>query len=215
MGGNVWLKTASTYDSRGSYKVVPCLRYSYIHDMQPSGAEGADLLVLLTHSLPESTRILESVEKLLPNLKAVFPSIKIKPHPVLNVERLRRGTMRQYPGLWSEKSVFWVDSHVSDVLATSRLVISAGTSSALEAVSMGIPIIVIGARIGIDMCPLEFVDERLWRIVFNDQELEKAINEWTPDHPMARDERLAIGKIIMNECFEPVTGDSMERFALE
>lgn len=99
-------------------------------------------------------------------------------------------------------------------LARARMVVSAGTSSALEAVSMGIPVILVGAQVGIQMNPLEIVDRRLWSLVFDDNQFEQTIRNWTPSHPLPREERLAIGKIVMKSCFEPVTEESMERFAL-
>jgi hypothetical protein len=213
LGGAAWLKTATTYDPGGKYKIVPSLRYAYLHRQQSETMEGTGLLVLLTHSMNESAQVLANIELVLPTLHELFPVIRIKPHPTLSMQDLKRATRDRYSALWASKVVRWETDGIASLLTSARLAISAGTSSAIEAVSMGVPVLIIGAQVGIDMCPLEFIDERLWRIVFDANQLERVIREWTP-HPIPRKDRVAIGTIIMKECFEPATEEGMERFAL-
>lgn len=215
LGGAAWLPIATKYDSDGGYKIVPSLRSSYLHQQQPPAHDGTDLVVLLTHSLQESIQVLAYLERALPTLVRLFPVLRIKTHPSLSAERLRRATQSRYPRLWAAEQIRWDNPALSSLLASARLVVSAGTSSAIEAVTMGVPVILIGAEVGIDMCPLEFVDKRMWRIVFCADQFDLAVRDWTPSHPIPREDRLAIGRLVMKDCFEPVTPESMERFHLE
>lgn len=214
LGGSAWLTLATEYDEVGHYSVVPSLRYAYIHQTVPLFQEGEDLLVLLTQSLQESLQILGTVGRALPYLKHSFPFLRIKVHPTLDANRLRRLLLAGNAGRETFASLCWESVEMDQALARARMVVSAGTSSALEAVSMGIPVILVGTQVGIQMNPLEIVDRRLWSVVFDDNQFEQTIRTWTPSHPLPREERLAIGKIVKKSCFEPVTEESMERFAL-
>jgi hypothetical protein len=215
LGGTAWLGTANKYDAYGQYLVVPSLRYAYIHDLNAPKDEGMDLLVLLTHSLPESLQIMAMVGSQLPRLEREFQRIRIKAHPALKVVSIkRRFESGREQGGRTEK-ILWESGDMQQALAHARLVISAGTSAALEAVSMGIPVVLVGAQVGIDICPLETVDRRLWRTVYDESQFTRVLDEWFPAHPVTREERLAIGKITMRQCFEPITNQSMEIFALE
>lgn len=213
--GEAWLPSARRFDTRSAYRLVPGLRYAYLKNIVPTETDGGDLLVLLTHSVPESTRILAAVGAVLPGLRRWFPSILIKPHPALNVRRVEKWLSGRFPGLMDRSYVHWSGDDMTEVLPRARIAISAGSGSALEAVSQGIPVVIIGADVGIDMCPLEFVDARMWRVVFGGLELECVMAEWSPQHPLSREDRLAIGRITTIRCFEPLSDDGMERFSLD
>ena len=212
--GKAWLPTATAYDTRATYEVVPALRYAYLYEMEARKTEGSECLVLLTHALPESLRILGAVANVAPIIGFAFSRIQIKPHPVLDAKRCKRTARKHYANLSDDKFAHWVETPMADLLGSARIVISAGTSSAVEAVSLGIPVIIIGASVGIEMCALEFVDQRMWRIAYNEGELIRAIEEWTPFHPLLREIRVSIGEATKLQCFEPKTEASMERFNL-
>ncbi len=216
MGGEAWLDVATRLDSHGGYKVVPNLRSSYLYKQQVMLGEGDDLLVLLTHSLQDTVQVLVLVGTLLPVLEKLFPVIRIKPHPSLGRDQLKKVMSDdEYRDLFLSRAISWEESGISTLMAKARLVVSAGTSSAIEAVAMGNPVVLVGAQVGIDMCPLEFVDKTMWRIAYDANQLKEAILAWSPDHPLSRVERMEIGRTILKKCYAPVSEAEMEKFSLE
>jgi hypothetical protein len=212
--GKVWPKRVATYDRLGRYSVVPALRYGYLYRREVRDEDGSELLVLLTHSVDESASVLALIEDMLPLLVQVFSGITIKTHPTMSLHRLHRAMGRNGGKVFREEIVSFKSSGLDELFESARLVVSAGSGSALEAVAVGLPVLLVGRCAGIDVCPLEYVDQRIWKTIFDVAEFEAAICDWTPHHPLSRNERLEIGRKVMDDYFEPVTDDGMERFAV-
>jgi hypothetical protein len=212
--GNVWPKRVATYDRLGSYTVVPALRYGYLHRREIRDEDGSELLVLLTHSVDESVSVLALIGDMLPLLAQVFSGITIKTHPTLTLHRLHRAMGRNGRKVFRENSVRFKSSGLDELFGSARLVVSAGSGSALEAVAVGLPVLLVGRCAGIDVCPLEYVDQRIWKTIFDVTEFEAAICDWTPHHPLSRSERQEIGRKVMDGYFEPVTDEGMDRFVV-
>jgi glycosyltransferase involved in cell wall biosynthesis len=101
---------------------------------------------------------------------------------------------------------------VGDLMRDARMVVSAGSSAALEAICFGVPVISIGRQAGLDMNPLLEVDCRLWTVAYDPDEFAQAIAGWSPVHPLPLAERIAIGEAIRAEYFEPVSEAGMAAF---
>ena len=97
-------------------------------------------------------------------------------------------------------------------MAATGVIVTAGTSAALEAVCYGIPVIIVGQPAGLDMNPLEAVDRRLWEIVYDAGELRRTLAAWTPSHPLALAERLILGQQIRDAQFAPLNEEGMAQF---
>lgn len=101
---------------------------------------------------------------------------------------------------------------MDDLLRDARMMVSAGTSAALEAVCRGVPVILIGRQAGLDMNPLSEVDGRLWTLAYDSADVARAIGEWSPAHPLCLAERVAMGEAILVEYFEPSSEAGMAAF---
>lgn len=212
--GEAWKERLAVHDRLGSYRVVPALRYGYLHHRATDDREGSELLVLLTHSADESASVLALIEEAFPVLDRLFSGIAIKTHPALGFHRLRRAMARGGGRVFREKSVHFETARLEELFASARMVVSAGSGAALEAVAVGLPVLLVGRCAGINVCPLEYVDQRLWKTVFDATEFAAAVRDWSPHHPLARAERQEIGQKVMNEFFEPVSDEGMQRFAI-
>jgi hypothetical protein len=212
--GEAWKERIAIHDRLGSYRVVPALRYGYLHHRAMDGRDGSELLVLLTHSADESASVLALIDEAFPVLDPLFSGIVIKTHPALGLRRLRRAMAQSGGRVFRAKSVRFESARLDELFSSARVVVSAGSGAALEAVSAGLPVLLVGRCAGINVCPLEYVDQRLWQTVFDAAELEVAIRNWSPRHPLARIERQEMGRKVMNEFFEPVTDEGMQRFAV-
>jgi len=202
---------ADAYDSAGSYRVVPALRYSHLYreDQLMEEPQRVGLSVLLTFSVMESLGILTCVIEALSDLRMAFREIHVKPHPDVGVERMRSLVEEK----WRQANHFvWESGSLDKLLNISAMVVSAGTNSAIEAICCGIPVVVIGRPAGLDMNPLEMFDQRLWRIVYDGQELKEAIAAWTPHHPIPSAERIKLGRAIRDAHFQRVSEETMMAF---
>ena len=214
VGGKAWIGPSSTYDTISKYSIIPSLRNAYLHDIPPQERDGEDLVILLPYSLPDSVHILRHIAAAMPQLGTLFSAVRIKIHPAISLDRLKRTAWR-YSAVWRSDLIQWEpDMELTRLLSVARLVVSSGSSAALEAVVMGIPVVFIPSPQGIDMCPCEFMDARMYRTVFDDQQFMDVLSEWSPGHPLERGERLIIGRALLYECFEPVTDKGMDHFHL-
>jgi hypothetical protein len=214
VGGKAWIDPSSTYDTISTYSVIPSLRNDYLHNIRLRETDGENLVVLLPYSLSDSVHILRRIAAAMPQLASLFSTVRIRAHPAISLNSLKRKAQR-HSAVWRSDLIRWEpDMELTHLLSIARLVVSSGSSAALEAVVMGIPIVFIPSQQGIDMCPSEFIDERMYRIVFDDQQFTQVLHEWSPRHPLERRARLQIGRKLLYECFEPVTDNSMRLFHL-
>ncbi len=205
--GRELAKQAARYDRKGAYRSVPALRYGHLYKQRAVRAE-KDLVVLLTHSVEESLGILHRVALCLSGLMKQFEVIRIKPHPDLDAQ-----TMASYVGAaFPTERVVFDQRMLPDVFSSARVVVSAGTSSALEAVCAGLPVIVVGRSVGFDINPLDGIDSKLWELVYDDDEMARTVDAWSPLHPIPLEERIAIGERIRRDYFEPVSAEGMAGF---
>lgn len=197
------------HDNLGSYRVVPALRYASLYDAEPSSTEGEDLVIFLTSSLEESLSILQIAFANLDQNLANFRSIRIKSHQALHADIAALANER-----WTaipDKSVTWESESSSALLPSAALVLTAGSSVAVEALCRGIPVVLTGRTAGLDVNPLEDVEPTNWRIVYTPAEFTTLLSQWLPTLPPLS-ERQTAGLRIRSEYFEPVTTESMQAF---
>jgi hypothetical protein len=202
---------AAMYDDTELYRIVPALRYAHLFRSNGRAQEGQSLGVLLTHSWAESLHILHSVLDVVRETAGAFDAVRVRPHPSCGIDALRSALADRKD---EAQHLCWESGRFEELLHASRLIVSAGTSAALEAVCAGIPVVIIGKPAGLTMNPLEAVDRRLWRVANTLEELRAVLAAWTP-HPMSLAERTALGRQIRDARFEPVTEETMMRFLPE
>jgi hypothetical protein len=187
----------ATYDSVGTYRVVPALRYSYLYgDASPLKAE-TTLLIALPYSQQDAEQVLQCVLPGLPALKPLFGSIVFKGH---HAHAPAAASERTGP---AGADVTWSDAPFHALLADARLVVTTNSSAAVEALCRGKPVIVVGRAAGLTNNPLEPLDPRLWRLVFDADSMRRAVEQWSPDHPLSREQRVAAGSAIRADYFAP------------
>lgn len=195
-------------DKLAKYRIMPSLRYQHLWRFEAQEPIELKLLILLPHSIPESMNILECVFGCGPQILD-FGSINIKSHRNIPVDILQRWANDRWA--FSHKSNWVVDS-LPNLLKDATIVITSGTSAALESVCYGKPVIIIGQRAGLSMNPMTFVDQQLWEEVYSSLALENIIRKWTPSHPLSFAARLKIGNEIRSKYFTPVNSALMEGF---
>lgn len=202
----------SRFDTLGSYSAVPALRYAHLHRSPPALVLGDALLVLLTYSLEESMAILDCVMPLCVKEGAITSRFVVKTHPDMNSALFRQKAEQRFPAL-SMNTVEWSGSKVSELLTTARVVATSGSSSAVEAVCRGIPVVLIGRHAGLNFNPLEGIDNKIWCIAYTPDEIKIAITERFCEKCLPIPERLAIAENTRNALFMK-TGDVEMRLFL-
>ncbi len=197
------------HDRLGRYEVVPALRYAHLFENMKPSREGRQLVVFLTSSLQESAGILECVFAAADGVWSGFESVVVKMHQSVESD-LRERAERRWPAM-RDPRVTWGQRAASALLDESALVVTGGSSVALEAVCRGVPVIVSGRSAGISFNMLEGVDQRLWRLAYGPQEFGRLMREWLPQVP-DQAMRCEIGRQIRDQHFEMVNPTTMQAF---
>ena len=201
----------SRFDTLGHYSAVPALRYAHLHLSPPLTTLGDTLLVLLTYSYEESMAILDCVMPLCVKEKVVTPRFVVKTHPDINALLFRQKAEQRFPSL-STDTVEWSVSKLSELLPAARVVVTSGSSSAVEAVCRGIPVVLVGRHAGLNFNPLEEIDAKIWAIAYSPDEIKTAITEQFCEERLPIPERLAIAENTRNALFMKTGDVEMRRF---
>jgi hypothetical protein len=197
------------HDPIGQYETVPALRYAHLFADTPTSLEGGHLAVFLTSSPSESMAILDCVFTADAASLAVFDGVMIKMHQSVNDE-LRNEWARRWPALHGPR-IRWETRPVQAVLNDARLVMTGGSSVALEAVCRGQPVIVCGRPAGVGCNVLENVENSLWRVAYSGKEFGKLLREWLSCLPPLESRR-ENGRRIRDAFFETSTATGMRAF---
>lgn len=201
----------SRFDTAGKYYAVPALRYAYLH--QPFLAiEVCDaLLVLLTHSVEESMSILDCVAPLCWEEGMGISRFIVKPHQDMNLALFRQKAEQRFPAL-KMNAIEWTDHKLGEILPNAKAVVTSGSSTAVEAVCRGIPVVLIGRHAGLNFNPLEEIDTKMWAIVYTPNELKSAISQRFCEEQLPAAERFAIAESTRKDFFMETGSDEMRRF---
>ena len=197
------------HDALGVYRTVPALRYSHLYSSEVASRGGEDLVVFLTSAMGEALSILDIAFSDINITLATFRSVRIKTHQALqvNIPKLATGRWPQIQG----KEVVWESASSSALLPSAALVLTAGSSVAVEALCRGIPVVLTGRTAGLDVNPLEDIESPIWRVVYTPAEFNALVENWLPSLPPLM-ERQASGMGIRADYFEPVTEEGMQAF---
>ncbi len=201
----------SRFDTLGHYSAVPALRYAHLHLSPPFSMLGDTLLVLLTYSYEESMAILDCVMPLCMKENAVTPRFVVKTHPDINALLFRQKAEQRFPSL-SMNTAEWSVAKLSELLPAARVVVTSGSSSAVEAVCSGIPVVLIGRHAGLNFNPLEEIDVKIWTVAYTPDEIKIAITEQFCEERLPISERLVIAENTRNTLFMKAGDAEMRRF---
>lgn len=197
------------HDLNGVYRAVPALRYSHLYVEQEALPAGDHLVIFLTSGLNESLAILNLAFTKIEKTLAHFRSVRVKPHQALKTDIAELANVR-WPKI-GNLAVTWENGASSELLQSAALVLTAGSSVAIEALCRGIPVVLSGRTAGLDVNPLEDVDNAIWRTAYSPEDFTILLKTWLPGLPSIS-ERRAAGLELRADYFEPVTDDGMRAF---
>ena len=192
--------------------VIPALRTQHVWDngLALGKRDYIHVLITLPISLKTSFRIighLLEASKLV-NYKGKTIVYTIKPHPTHILEQIKASFDLEL----SDSFVFTNEKSLPPLLHCSELLISEGSSTCLEAMACGIPVIVVENQEGLtfDRIPHNFPEEivRKTRTV---SQLVEAIEHYAHADIETQKVLKSLGLKIRSDYFEPISKEGIER----
>jgi hypothetical protein len=205
--GRGMVQTAKEFCSSLDVKVAPAFRFQHVWFKKEYFPEPNifTILVALPNIIKEVLHILELLDWDIKNKGIRF---LIKNHPGTPKNKIKAA----YGSTWPEQFEF-VDGEFGEFIEKSNLLISAASSTCMETLAKGIPVIIVGSRTGLthNLIP-ESLNSDIWRLCYNSQEVADAIQFYQNRTPEKIFKHEKTGKKIREEYFEPVTKDGVRRF---
>ena len=192
-------------------KPVAALRYSHVFDEETTNFNSRQkiksILVLLSFNIAEAVELLEILKAGLDQIGEDI-NILIKGHPDYDSKNLVRAFgVRNWP---SRYEIF--PGSLQDALRQVSLVLSSGSSSMIEAVSKGVPVVFLGRQTGLNHNILSNLNMDIVTECFTTIELIEGINKYL-DLPSAKiSEYRNMGKKVRDLFFTPINEKTMEPF---
>jgi hypothetical protein len=206
--GRELVQTAKEFCPSLDVKVAPAFRFQHVWLKRKYLPEANifTILVALPNIINEAVHILELIAG--GNTKSVGLRFWIKQHPGTSTDKIKAA----YGTTWPEQFEF-VSGDFSDYVEKSNLLISAASSTCMETLARGIPVIIVGSRNGLthNLIPENITDD-IWRLCYSSQEVVEAI-QFYQDRTLEKIfEHEKIGKKIREDYFEPVTREGIREF---
>ena len=208
--GERFCRELSAMDSSFETETSPAFPYDHIwkyRDVDVKHSESFKILLALSVMLDESVNILQQVidSGLVGQNEFEF---MIKPHPTMNISTLKNRLGEKWNNNFQE-----VEGFTPDYIRKSELLITGMSSVGLEAVVMGIPVIVVEKLSGLAYNPIpESVPKELWRNCRFPMEISEAIKSFRARNPEEVRKHKKLSDQIKKDYFEPVTKESVQKF---
>ena len=206
--GKELVSVMKKYCQELNVKTAPAFRFAHVFSNSRKLLNNHTILVALPISFEYSYNLIKLIIEVYEKMN--FNNIKwiIKPHPSLDYEKLKL-SFEKWPSQFEENY-----DKFSNCLLSSSIVIGGSSSTAMEALTYGIPVIIISNRNSITQNPIPaLIPKIIWGMCYtsNDciEELNKLLFE-TDD--LVRKKQNEIGQNIKENYFEPITREKISIF---
>jgi len=211
--GKASIGTVREFFSNLEVIVIPSLRTQHVWDNDL--AQGARNYVLVLVALPISLitsvriirRLLEANE--LVDYKGTTIVYTIKPHPTHILEQIKASLDLKLPSSF----VFTKEKSLPPLLHNAELLISEASSTCLEALACGLPVIVVENQEGLTFDPIpRSIPEEIVRKTHSVSQLVEAIEHYIHADAEKQKQLQLLGLEIRSNYFEPLSKEGIERF---
>ncbi len=202
-------KQIKRFDSTLNVITAPAFRFKSVWDLTEIQKINNKkiILVALPIAMKESIDILELVVSVVKMGEHDDIKFQIKAHPVLDVNKLK-SKFGNLPNNFE-----FIEGNFKDCVAKAKIMIGNTSSTCLETLAIGIPVIIIGSQSGLTQNPIpENVNKDIWTICYTPEELSDAISHFLNISNEERDNLKKIGEEIRAMYFEPVTREGVRKF---
>lgn len=190
--------------------VAPAFRFSKVWERRKRKPKPNTftILVALPIGLEGAAQILKLIVSVYDKFKKSDFRFWIKPHPVYGQEQVKHLLNGIMPGNFNFKS-----GDFNICLEGANLLIGNASSTCLESMTKGVPVIIIGSCNGIIENPIpNIISEKIWKIAYTPEELSNYIEYFFKLNKKQIEELSLIGEKIKEEYFEPVTKENVRKF---
>lgn len=192
---------------------APAFRFDYIHRNKLKIEHNQNSLIKVLVALPITVSDSVDIIRLVMSIinEEVFSSIEfiIKPHPALEIKKV----IAEFNHWPNSIGVFKRD--FSEIINKSDLMIGSLSSTCVESLAYGVPVIVIGSQRGVTQNPIpESIPKTMWDLCYTKEELVTAIHRFCDESikTNSEHERSLISKQVREKYFEQVTKESVSAF---
>lgn len=183
---------------------APAYRFKHVLDHESPFATGCrNILVALPISHSQSLHILNLICDVCRGNSLREQIFVVKPHPALDFQRVLKNLSEPLPE--NSKVVY---GKFIDQVAKASLMIGHNSSTCVEAIALGVPVIVVDDGQGFDKNPVpKSISNDVWRLCHTAKELAQAIEIFLHLLPSSSDRIMQISREVKREFFEPITRD--------
>lgn len=132
----------------------------------------------------------------------------IKHHPANTTAKIKKNFGKLWP-----KDFEFVSGSFHDLLEQSGLLISISSSTCVESLSKGVPVIVLGSLSGLTQNPIPSqITQDIWTLCYAAEDVVTAIIKYSTLDKVAHARHQAVGAIIRKSYFEPITKKKVKQF---
>jgi len=208
--GRSWAAERKRYCPELDVVTAPAFRYRRVWRERKEKQAAASFLVLiiLPLDLENALGLLKFAVELPGRPEAKAYSFLLKPHPALPVDVLLSRS-----GLSLPSSLAVVKGDFSAYLEQTDAIVGNASSTLLEAVAWGIPVVVAGSLAGITHNPIPAtISQDIWRLCYTTEEIAAALEHFRSMTDADRQRLAAIGRDVCAGYFEPVTREGVRSF---
>lgn len=190
--------------------VAPAFRFRGVWDCSNNSSDDHFFTILIAMPImfAEGKEILRLVAAALSEVKLVNIRVLVKHHPANTPEEIRKKFRHDWPDEFE-----FVSGSIDEHLSRCNLVISSTSSVCMEALSRGMPVIIIGGQSRLTHNPIpEDIKEDIWALCYSPEETAQAILSYANRDEETIKRHKSIGQRIRRDYFEPVTRDSVRSF---
>jgi hypothetical protein len=186
---------------------APAFRFGDVFKEFKRETNNKKIMLALPIGLTEAMDIMNISYEGLKNLSDDI-EILVKPHPSLNIKKLKSTLGEKC--LAKHKFIYGdFNREVSQV----DVLIGSTSTTLLETLTKGIPVIVIGSQKGITQNPIpKKVDKRIWKLCYTSNQVLDAFKMFTDIEEIEKKKFIEIGKEIKRGYFQEITQDLCFKF---
>ncbi|QOI43077.1 hypothetical protein [Leptospira interrogans] len=210
--GRSFISDYSEYCKSLKLDTMPAFRYSHLFREndgkflnEVTNSKTFEILVTLPIELSQILNILGIIQNIQISLSAIF-KFYLKFHPAYSWDRierlLKKNNLLEFPIL---------EGNVGDCLQGKHLLISSTSSTCLESMASGTPVLVVATNDGVTHLPFsEKISKDIWSFCYDEKDVLREINRFSKNYDYNRFQK--IGQEIKKENFTELNSFSLGRF---
>ncbi|HAZ03480.1 MAG: hypothetical protein A2W90_16625 [Bacteroidetes bacterium GWF2_42_66] len=199
------------YNNDLDVRIAPAFRFEHLWNRDSTEKYKFNsekyILVILPFVYSESIKIINEIVAIATDCLFERIIFKLKFHSDLDKDKLLSLTGKLPANIKIE------NGKIEESFNSATLIIGNTSSACTEALACGIPVIIIGSRIGLTQNPIPpEVNKLVWKLVFNKEELSEAITEFVFSNKLNKETVSEISKEIKEKYFEPCNREAIRKF---